>query len=258
MKLGTISASSSGTFTLEYVPQYVGIKFSTGGTLDSVTVTTDEGTICNLNGDAVKAIAQSFSFGDLADADNVYFVPLAAGYIGNKKCTVYVSTGAGGTGVDLYGTSVEKAPHPIIFNSYIFDVIANGNTEINKFTKFGIIGFANTDVLTYNSNSGSSDRLFLEEIRSIASFDYDNQDDYVIFNNDDADIKNIIYSPSANRTCWLIQMQMQGSKSLSDIIEKVAVRELNAPTVSKAGPDKAKLKAAESIGNKLRGQKLIR
>jgi hypothetical protein len=250
MKLGSVAASASGTYTLEYVPQFVGIKFSTGSTLDSITVTTDEGTITNLNGDALKAIAQSMSQGDLTDADNVYYVPLAEGYVPNRKCTLYVSTGAGGTGVDVYSTSVEMAEVGILFNTYIFDVIANGNTEINKFSKFGIIGFSNSDVLTLNSNSGSTDRLFEEEILSLASFEYDNQDDYVIFNNDQGNIKNIIYSPSANRTCWLVQAQFEGSKKMSDIVEKVAEKKLTGKVFHDKNA-KSKEKNIKAVNNVL-------
>jgi len=165
MKLGLVAASSSATFTLDYVPEMLGIRFNATGVLNSITLTTDDGTLVNLGDAAFKAFAQSFKFSAVDATGDVFYVPVACGLIPNKQCTIYVATSAGASGIDIYATSTKEALIPVTYKTYQTDVIANGNTYFKQFGRLAILSMGASDVLTWNSNVGSSSDRLLQECK---------------------------------------------------------------------------------------------
>jgi hypothetical protein len=231
MKLGLVAASSSQTYTIDYVPEYIGIRFNATGVLNSITITTDDGTLLNLSDAGFKAFAQSFKLSAVDATGDVFYVPVAAGMIANKQCTIYVTTSAGASGIDIYATSTKEALIPVTFKTYQTDVIANGNTYFKQFGRLAILSMGASDVLTWNSNVGSSsDRLLQEELAALGQMYYDNSADAVVINNEEGIVSSIVFSPTAQRTCIVHQTSVGGSIDKREIAAKIDnVIERNAP-----------------------------
>jgi hypothetical protein len=224
MKLGLVAASSSQTYTLDYIPEMIGIRFNATGTLNSITITTDDGTLVNLSDSGFKVFAQSFKFSAVDATSDVFYIPVAAGMIANKQCTIYVTTNAGASGIDVYATSTKEALIPVTYKTYQTDVIANGNTYFKQFGRLAILSMGASDVLTWNSNVGSSsDRLLIEELAALGTMYYDNSatPEQVVINNEEGIISSIVFSPTAQRTCVVQQTSVGGSIDKREIAAKI-------------------------------------
>jgi hypothetical protein len=219
MKLGQVVASSSQTFTLDYVPEYVGVLFGNVAALQSITVTTNEGTLVNLDGVSLQAISQSEKFSPFNASKDLFLVPVGAGMIPKTKCTIYVSTTAAGL-VDIYATSTKQAVIPSYYKTYKIDVLANGNTSFKSFGKLAILSMGSTDVLTYNSNIGSSsDRFLPEEVAALGAFAYNNDQGDTVICNSQGTVASVIFSPVAQRTCVVQQLCLDGTTDKAKIEE---------------------------------------
>lgn len=224
MRLGNVAASTSVTYTLSHVPQFVGIRFVGGtGVLTSIQVTTDlDGLVTNLTGAAVQAIAQTQMMSALDVANDVFFIPVCDGELQGRSCNITVNAGAGAGGIDVYDTSVRQSESGLMCNNIIIDVIANGSQKFDKFSKLCILNMAATDVLTAQSNIGSTSmQLLAEELHSMGSFYYDNSANVASVINTEQLIQSVIFSPVANRSVVKQFMSLKGSVSRTDIAEKV-------------------------------------
>lgn len=257
--LGNVAASTSTTFTLDHVPQNLGLLFGATGTIEKVLVSTDQdGVIMNLNESAFKALAASFFLTSMDTTTDVVYVPLASGEIRGRRCTIQVQTGAGASGVNVYDMSLVESFDKVCYVSNMMNVITNGSAELSRFSKCVILSMGASDVFTYRARTGSTSiTLSAAELKAIGATQFNNAGDVVVLNNQNMIMDSIMYSPTAERTVVFHKMSANGSTNIKDI-QTAAVTNVvnsNAPVamkqqiVNKAGGMKA-VGAKASIGNK--------
>jgi hypothetical protein len=240
MRLGNVTASNSQTFTLTHVPQFVGIRFGATGTLQSIQITTDvDGLVCNLTGDAVKAICQTNVYSELEATTDVFFIPVCDGELQGRACNITVNAGVGVGGVDVYDTSVRQSTTQVMLNNIIMDVIANGSAKFDKFTKLCVLNMQSTDVLTANSAIGSTSmQLTSEELLSMGSFYYNNSANVSVVINTEQIVQSVVFSPSANRSVVKQYFSCNGAvdkRQIEAVITQRVQEEKNLQRVAERG-----------------------
>lgn len=218
MKQGNVAASSSITSELDYIPQFIGVKFGATGNLSRITVTSDSGdVILNLNEAGFKALAQSYSIALLDAITSVFLVPLGSGQLG-VSCTVFIQADSGVGGVDWYTTSkvgIEK-DLPITIKSVLMNVKANANSPLSGFMKLIILAMGGSDVCTLMSSSrfgGVSTQMFKEEFVALACHDFNNAGGDVVIDNSDQSVSSVNLNPTAERTVVIHQLAVGGAST---------------------------------------------
>lgn len=221
-RLANVTASSSQTFSLDHVPQFIGLGFGATGTLDSITITTDvDGVIMNLNDAAFKGLGQSFYLTANTLTSDVIHIPLADGEISNRRCTITVKTLAGASGVDVYDTSLVSSATNQVYKSQMQNILTNGSAVLNKFSKLCLLSMGANDLLTYKSQIGSTSiSLTAAELNSICAMNFNNSADVVVLDNTKQTIQSIMYSPTSERTVVIFSMSVDGDSTMSGMIEK--------------------------------------
>ena len=233
-KLGNVAASTSTTFTLDHVPQKLGLGFLATGTINKVLVSTDQdGVIVNLNEAAFKALSASFYLTALDTTSDLISIPLASGEIRGTRCTIQVETGAGASGVDVHDISLVESFDKVVYQSTMMNVITNGSAELSKFSKCVILSMGATDVFTYRARTGATSiTLTAAELKSISAEQFNNAGDFVVLDNRNMIMDSIMFSPAAERTVVFHRMGANGTTNIQQV-QKAAVTNVvnsNAPT----------------------------
>lgn len=243
MLLGNVPASGSVNFTLGHTPQFVGIRFGATGTLASVTFTGPHGIQVNLNEAAVKALGQAMALTSITPTNDIYLIPIAAGFIGGEETSLTVTAGAGVGGVDVYDISTVGNPSGLKFCCEMIGVLANGSMTFDKFSKLIFLSPASTDVINIIPSDGTVGMQVQPlEVAAISAIQFNNDTDVCCFNNTDQLYKAVTYSPSANRTAVKVYM-MAGGSTTSKGITEVVTKNL----IDKTGGNQRLLEVADRI-----------
>jgi len=228
MKLDNVAASATKTFTLEHVPQFLGVNFLATGTIINVTVNTDiDGMIVNLNEAGIRAIGQSQSFALLTAAGDNFNIPLADGEIKGRRCTITVQTGAGASGCDVYDTSLVESFTQQVYSTNMMNILANGSADLAKFTRCVILSMGASDKLTYRANVGTTTMMLTkEELVTLGAMVYNNGNDDVVIDNRNQQVGTLTFSPTAERTVVYHRMQIGGSTSMGQMVDN-AIKNVN-------------------------------
>lgn len=213
MRLGAIAASGVGTYPLDHVPQFLGIDLLATGDISKVIVTTDvDGTFVNLNDAALKALAQSMKYTTGAfSTGQILYIPLSDGVIQGRKCTIEVTAGVGASGVEVFDTSRRQSTTGIVYRSTMQDVLANGGYKFNMFKRLFILSMGTSDVVTINSNNGASMQVTKRELASLGAMVYNNSNEVAIVENVRGEMRDVTVSPTAQRTCVILQESINGA-----------------------------------------------
>ncbi len=196
----SVGAGASNQIKLSYTPQFIGLIGSTGvkPSVDRITVTREgSDTLLNLDGKGFEVVSSQTVFGDIVSHTNsVSFIMLSDGYI-DGPCTVQVTTTAGNT-ADVYAMSVQRGN--TFIKTLIDTVVANQETRYSKFFRLGIAqgGLSNTDIINMEFQDGTTQLITVEELTGLGFMIYDNENESVLFNNQDQAYKAVRIQPSSN------------------------------------------------------------
>lgn len=209
MKNGNVPASSAANFPLDYVPEFIGIKFGATGAMDKLIVTIlGKDAAINITGAMYKLFAQSYNYAALDATVDVMLLPLGLGLINGARCTIDITTGAGAGGVDLYtfSSKAQKDVRPgnrVVISSLLDTVKANSGYQLRRFLKAAVLSPGASD--TYNMMGSeiagrTSQQMTQEEFVAMANMKYDNSNNDLVIDNTDQLISTITLNPSAERT----------------------------------------------------------
>lgn len=195
--LGSIPASSSGSFTVTYVPQFIGFTAATVPTNFQIEVN-GEPMVMSLDGAGLNSMTHIRQEARVA---NTYVFQLADGLL-NGKNTIFSITNAVASTLNIYGWSPIKQG----FNYFEYtrlSVLAGATSEISDFAYLGFPSAAATDRFQVAYNDGSVDSLIRDELSYQLGY---NQGDlaskYNIDNINPARITRVYFTPVAAQTCY--------------------------------------------------------
>lgn len=198
----TVAASSNGSSTVDFIPQFLIIDFGAAGVVDSLQVSAKGlGTIVDLDGDGIKALASMQVQTAIGTTGVAIPIMLADGYI-NKTMDVRMTTGAGND-VTVYGTSLRKGA--FIVRSTRQTVLANTAGKFKDFLGLAI-AVDSSDRYTFATRFGSNDDVSAAELVALGSIKSNNTTPWTPIDNKSQIYKYLQIIPSANRTVYVQQI----------------------------------------------------
>lgn len=159
--LGTIPASSAGSFTIDYLPEIITFTIATTPSKFQIEMK-DDGTVFNLDTDGITSLD---SIGFVDAVATVYTFRVANGYV--LKTATFNITNAQAAVLTIRGFSAGKGD---VYNSYQASQ-AFANVEFTL-KDFGFASFPDaiaTDLFTVVWASGKSDNVNLAELQALLS-----------------------------------------------------------------------------------------
>ena len=195
--LGSIPASSAGSFTTTYVPQFIGFTAATVPTNFQIEVN-GEPMIMSLDGAGLGAMTHIRQEARVA---NTYVFQLADGLM-NSKNTIFTITNAVASTLNIYGWSPIKQGNNY-FEYTRLSVLAGATTEISDFAYLGFPSAAATDRFQVAYNDGSVDSLIRDELNyNLGYYQGDLTSKYNIDNINPARITRVFFTPVGAQTAY--------------------------------------------------------
>lgn len=195
--LGSIPASSSGSFTVTYVPQFIGFTATTVPTNFQIEVN-GEPMIMSLDGNGLNSMTHIRQEARVA---NTYVFQLADGLL-NSKNTIFTITNAVASTLNIYGWSPIKTGYNY-FEYTRLSVLAGATNEVADFAYLGYPSAGASDRFQVAYNDGSVDSLIRDELQYQLGY---NQGDlaskYNIDNINPARITRVYFTPVAAQTYY--------------------------------------------------------
>jgi len=198
MKIGSIAASSAGTISLDFVPQFIYFIAATVPTSFKARVLGD-GVIKDLDGNGLDMIKNR---GAIGVPTNGYLIQVASGLVREKNFILDITNALAST-LDVFGINVFDRGlfyHQTIQNK----ILANSGKRLTDFLSLGLQGFAATDDLTINYRDGLSQEYDTEELEPVLGLFQNETKDLI--DNVQGLIKSIQYTPSSDRTVYLTRL----------------------------------------------------
>lgn len=205
----SVPASSNGTVTLPYVPQWLGILPGAAGTINSLQgKTLGVGNSIDLDAVGINILGRPRLGGSFSGGNRMFLVPCADGVLTNKTLQVDLTTGAGGA-VTVHAFGQRKGQVPYI----------NGRTTANTGTPLSLKGFfavggdlTGTDNITvigrplFEDEEPLNQQLSAIELNALANL-YGNYStgsnwDIAVLDNWSRSWDEIIISPAATRSIY--------------------------------------------------------
>lgn len=165
--IGIVAASTTTTFNLTYLPQY--LAFTTGTTPSAIKVNAlGDGVIMDIDDtgiDAIKTIRRA------GENTNSYFLPLANGIIEGKNCEISV-TNATASDFTLYGSSKQKGYAYV--QSIRQSCLANSGVDFRDFAYIAFPSMGANDELNVTFKDGHTQKFYRDELQEWLG---DNQND---------------------------------------------------------------------------------
>jgi hypothetical protein len=163
MLLGTVAASTSSTFNLGVLPEYliIGTLEATGASGLSVT-TPQHGIIVNTTSATnTQLVCKSFNESNYTQSTVNFgsILRLADGQINTGQCTITVSTGT--TACPVYAFSSKMGTTAL--RSYVQNVVATSFNRFSKFLRFSC-AWSNTNPATYNVTYNNGNAFPFQEV----------------------------------------------------------------------------------------------
>lgn len=184
------------TFNLTWVPQYIHFVAGTQITGLKVSVLGD-GVITDLDAAGLSVLYNIRQYGKVTDG---FTIPLANGLIRGKNVEITATNSAAQTPV-LYGVSMAAGSRYI--QCLRQTALANSGVEIEKFAYLGIPAIAVTDVLNITYVDGLTQKVEFAELPAMANVFQ--SDSLKIIDNVEGMIDNVQFTPSANRTIYVVR-----------------------------------------------------
>ena len=202
---GTVGASTTGTFTFNYVPQFIEFVTTTAPTTIQINVNGD-GLIFNLDGaNGIPAMGGIRQYGRIVTGNYVF--QLANGLINGKNGSVTITTGVSACTVRTWS--------PIGNGSFYFvymqaSALANQSYNLQNFAYAAFPSAAAADQIQIAYPGGSLDNITREELAAYLNYFQNSAttaNGYSIDNIAPSRIKQLTFTPAAAQTFYVMKYQ---------------------------------------------------
>lgn len=200
---GSVGASTTGTFSFNFVPQFLEIIAATSPSLIQVNVNGD-GMIFNLDTNGLSSMTH---IGAMQRQTNSFLYQLADGLLNNKNGTVTVTTGASAVTLRVW-SPIKRGTLYCTFNPA--QALANQAYNLNTFSYASFPSAATTDSYQLSYNDGSLDNVTREELNVYLGY-YQNDTittaKYSVDNRRPARISQVTFTPGSAQTFYVMKYQ---------------------------------------------------
>jgi hypothetical protein len=202
---GTVGASTTGTFSFNFVPQFIEFITATEPSLLQINVNGD-GMIFNLDGPgATKGLQAMTHIRSYSRATNSFIYQLADGLLNNKNGTVTITTGVSACTVRAWSPN-KNGSFYCTFNPA--QALAS---QAYNLTSFAYASFANAaagDSFQLSYNDGSLDNVTREELNTyLGYFENSGIPKFAVDNISPARISQVTFTPAAAQLFYVMKYQ---------------------------------------------------
>lgn len=199
MKVKTLVASTTTTWNMQWLPQFLFFVATTVPTMFKVTVFGD-GVIADLDGNGLDALS---SIKHVDGVTNGYMINLADGIIKGKTVEISITNAVAGT-VDVYGIVLEDGD--IYVQSLRQQVLAASGAEIRDFAYIAFPSAAAGDRWHITFEDGITHTFERAELEALLSLE-ENTNGSTKYNIDNLDgtIRVVQFLPAATQTIYVVQ-----------------------------------------------------
>jgi len=209
---GTIGASTTASFTFNFVPQFIELIAATSPSLVQVNVNGD-GMAFNLD---TNGLASMTHIRAVQRVSNSYMFQLADGLLNNKNGTVTVTTGVSAVTIRVW------SPNKTGSFYCTFNPAQALATQAYNLKRFAYAGFPNaaatTDIFQLSYNDGSTDIVTREELNVYLGYTQNDTITTAKYNFDNimpARVTQLAYTPAAAQTFYVMKYQSAAGDPLN-------------------------------------------
>lgn len=211
---GAIPASSSATFNITYVPQFMGFTVASAPTAFQINVLGD-GMIFNLDANGCSSMRNIRIVGAGA---TTYIFQLANGLINGKNGTVTITNSAAAQ-LDIYAWSKENGNAYMTYMSQ--QALANSGVNLRKFAFAAFPSAATGDTFSLYYNDGSQQIAKREDLNFALGYTQSLvTSQYSIDNIAPALIDTVTFTPVLSQQCYVMQYQPAAGVVNSAVVAK--------------------------------------
>lgn len=198
---GTVALSTTGTFSFNFVPQFIEFVATNNPTLFQINVNGD-GMIFNLDTNGMQGMTGIRTYTRLA---NSFMFQLADGLLNNKNGTVTITTAATAVTVRAWSPN-KKGTMYLTYNPAA--ALATQSYNLTSFAYASFPSAATTDSFQLSYNDGSLDNITREELQQyLAYFEATGITKYSVDNIAPARISQVTFTPIAAQTFYVMKYQ---------------------------------------------------
>lgn len=192
--LGQIAASSTGSFTTTYVPQFIGFTAATVPTNFQIEIG-GESMIFSLDGNGLNSMTHIRQFTRVA---NTYVFQIADGLLNGKNAVFTIANAVAGV-LSIYGWSPVKTGKSYYRYSKV-PVLAGQEVAVTDFAYAAFPSMAATDRAAVAFRDKSVDNVGRDEINYHLGFTQGNLASQYNIDNFEAKISKVLYTGTAAQT----------------------------------------------------------
>lgn len=211
---GSVAASTSGSFNITYVPQYIGFTIASAPTSFIINVQGD-GVIFNLDANGNTVMKNIRMIGVVS---NTYIFQLANGLINGKNGTVTI-TNAAAAQLDVYAWSQQPGNYYMTYLTQ--NALASSGIQLTKFAYAGFPSAAAADLWTISYKTGLTQNAQRNDlINQIGYTQNETTTKYAIDNVAPAIVDSVTFIPAAAQNVYVMQYQAAQGTVNSAVIAK--------------------------------------
>lgn len=198
---GSIPASSSASFNITYVPQFMTFTVTSAPTSFLINIQGD-GVIFNLDATGIAAMRNIRQVGVVT---NTYVFQLANGLINGKNGTVTI-TNAAAAQLDIYAYSKDIGNFYMTY--LIQNALANSGINLRKFAYAAFPSAAAADIWTIMNNNGVTQNAQRNDLNNLIGYTQNEVTSRYNFDNvAPAAVDTITFIPAAAQNVYVMQYQ---------------------------------------------------
>lgn len=198
---GSVGASTTGTFTFNFVPQFIEFVAATSPTLFQINVNGD-GMVFNLDLNGLSGMTHIRA---ASRVTNSYLFQIADGLLNNKNGTVTITTGTSAVTVRAW-SPVKNGTMYCTFNPAA--ALAAQAFNLQKFAYASFPSAAATDAFQVAYADGSLDNMTREELNVYLGYTENSGiTKYAVDNISPARISMVTFTPVAAQTFYVMKYQ---------------------------------------------------
>lgn len=206
MKLGSVAVSSSQTFKLTYLPQFLVLSGNYTSNPDLKVTVQGDGVICDLD---AKGVAALDAIRGVRNESTIIQIALADGIITGKNVEVLITNNDTAASITVYEYSTKKGVSYI--RSMRSTVFANTQSTFQDFAFLAAPDLASNDVINVTYVDGHNQQLTRAGLKAMTAL-MQAVDTYSLDNLDGL-IDTVQIIPTADVTVYRVDFQPPGNLS---------------------------------------------
>lgn len=203
---GSIAASSTQSFNVTYIPEWIAFTIGTVPTSFQINVQGD-GITFNLDG---TGLTNMKNIRTVSQITNGYLFQLANGLINGKNATVTIANAAAAT-LNIYGWS--NQPGNMYMTYLTQKALANSGISLRKFAYAAFPSAGTADIFQLEYNSGVTQLSYRDDLAYMLQYTQANVGSVYNFDNiAPTIIDTLTFTPTADQSVYV--MQYQASKGV--------------------------------------------